>query len=129
VHVFHGFSGSRLQETLLHEKTIATRVCLIADQPGGLSTPAPERTVLSWAREVGQLADRHAQFDVIGMSCGGAYALGCAHEMPNRIVSVGLLAGMGPMDQPDARGEAHRLGTRIPTRRDYRPGACLPRQP
>jgi pimeloyl-ACP methyl ester carboxylesterase len=107
VYVFHGLPGSRLQAAFLHDKAAAAGLCLISpDRPGfGLSSASPQRTVLGWAQDVRQLADHlgHARFDVLGISCGGAYALACAHELPTRIGSVGLMAGMGPMDLPAIR--------------------------
>jgi|SRR5581483_153796 len=99
---FHGFPGSRLQAALLHEHALAAKICIVApDRPGfGLSTPSPSRTILSWPDDVAQLADDlgYARFGVIGVSCGGPYALACAHRLADRIDYVGTLAGMGPMD-------------------------------
>ena len=107
LHVFHGFPASRLLASLLHERARAAGVCLVAaDRPGfGQSSPAPRRTILGWADDVVALADHlgHERFGVLGISCGGAYALACAHAMPQRLSYVGLLAGMGPMDVPALR--------------------------
>lgn len=107
VHFFHGFPSSRLLAALVHEKAAAAGVCLVAaDRPGfGESTAIPGRTLADWSTQVLALADHLGQsrFDVIGVSCGGAYALACAADIPQRIGEVVLLAGMGPMDRPDIR--------------------------
>jgi pimeloyl-ACP methyl ester carboxylesterase len=107
LHVFHGLPGSRTQAALLHEAALANGVCLVAaDRPGfGRSTPHATRSFLSWAGDVQALADHlgHARFGVLGISCGGPYALACAHKMPARLDYVGLLAGIGPMDVPEIR--------------------------
>jgi pimeloyl-ACP methyl ester carboxylesterase len=109
--VFHGFPGSHAQAGLIDGHAQRAGVRLIApDRPGfGMSTPAPDRTLLSWVRDVRELADRlHLdRFGVLGISCGGAYALACAHELGDRLDYVGLLAGMGPMDVPAIRRDQH----------------------
>lgn len=109
LYVFHGFPGCRLQASLLNSPALAAGVCLIAaDRPGfGRSSPAPDRTILGWAEDVRQLADAldHASFGVVGISCGGPYALACAHQLPERVRYAGLLAGIGPMDIPATRRE------------------------
>ena len=107
MHFFHGFPSSRLLAALVHESAIAAGICLIAaDRPGfGKSSPVPDRTMLDWCDTVSRLADHLGQqeIEIIGVSCGGAYALACAATMPDRVRLVGLLAGMGPMDVPAIR--------------------------
>lgn len=109
LHVFHGLPGCRFQAALLHGPAQAAGVGLFAaDRPGfGRSSPAPGRSILGWADDVAQLADAlgHARFGVLGISCGGPYALACARRMPKRIAYTGLLAGIGPMDVPINRRE------------------------
>lgn len=104
---FHGLPGSRLQAALIHEAALGADLCVIApDRPGfGQSTPQPARRILDWPRDVSSLADHlgHARFGVLGLSCGGPYALACAHELPDRVTYTGLLAGMAPMDVPSIR--------------------------
>lgn len=113
LYFFHGFPGSRLQAKLVHEQAATAGVCLIApDRPGfGRSTYAPDRTILSWADDVAQLADAlgHGHFSVLGVSCGGPYALACAHRLAKRLDYVGLVAGIGPMDVPSIRREQMRV--------------------
>jgi len=38
---------------------------------------------------------------VMGWSAGGPYALACAHEMPDRILSGALISGLAPPDRPN----------------------------
>jgi pimeloyl-ACP methyl ester carboxylesterase len=107
VYFFHGFPGSRLQAGLISDQAQEKGICLVAfDRPGfGQSSRAPARTILSIAHDVEQLADHlgHSRFGLLGASCGGPYALACAVALPERIIHVGLLAGVGPMDVPGIR--------------------------
>ncbi len=99
---FHGFPGSRLQAALVHEQALRADVCLVAiDRPGfGRSMPQPRRRILDWPNDVAAVADSlgHERFGVLGVSCGGPYALACARALPERIDYCGLLAGVGPMN-------------------------------
>ena len=107
VHFFHGFPNSRLLAAMVHEKAAKAGVCLVAaDRPGfGASSAIPGRSLMDWPIQVAALANHlgHSRFDVVGVSCGGAYALACAARIPHRIGRVVLLAGMGPMDRPEIR--------------------------
>jgi pimeloyl-ACP methyl ester carboxylesterase len=107
MHFFHGFPSSRLLAAVVHEKAAAANVCLVsADRPGfGQSSANPGRSIADWPADAVALADHLGQsrFDVIGVSCGGAYALSCAAQIPERLGRVALLAGMGPMDRPEIR--------------------------
>ncbi|MGQ7816100.1 alpha/beta fold hydrolase [Metapseudomonas furukawaii] len=107
LYYFHGFPGSRLQAALHDEEARAAGVLLVAaERPGfGHSDFQPGRTLLGWAEDMGFLADTlgHGRFGVLGVSCGGPYALACAYRLGERLDYVGLLAGMGPMDVPALR--------------------------
>ncbi|BAN46170.1 alpha/beta fold hydrolase [Metapseudomonas resinovorans] len=109
LYYFHGFPGSRLQAALHHEQALAAGVCLVAaERPGfGYSDYQASRSILDWAADLGFMADTlgHRRFGVVGVSCGGPYALACAHQLGARLDYVGLLAGMGPMDIPALRRE------------------------
>lgn len=104
LYFFHGFPGSRLQAALVHEQALRADVCLVAiDRPGfGCSTLQPRRRILDWPGDVAAVADHlgHERFGVLGVSCGGPYALACARALPERIGYVGLLAAVGPMNLP-----------------------------
>jgi pimeloyl-ACP methyl ester carboxylesterase len=112
LYFLHGFPGSSLQATLIATRAVAAGVRLVAlDRPGfGGSTPQPGRTIRGIAVDVEQLADHlgDARFGVLGVSCGGAYALACAHEIPQRIDYTGLVAGIGPLDVAGIRDAQHR---------------------
>jgi len=113
LYFLHGFPGCRLQAAMVATQAAAAGVCLIApDRPGfGQSTPAPQRTILDACDDVVRLADTlgHERFGVLGVSCGGPYALACAYRRPSRLDYVGLVAGMGPMDLPSIRQDQHPL--------------------
>ena len=101
------FLGNRLQAALAHGQALASGIALVAfDRPGfGLSDPANAPTVDHIAGDVLDLSDAlgHRRFAVLGVSCGGPHALAAARLIPERVVAVGLLAGIGPMDQPRLR--------------------------
>lgn len=107
LYFFHGFPGSERQAALVHAQAVEVGVELVAfSRPGfGRSDPDPRASVDSIAADVSDLADHlgHRRFGVVGVSCGGPYALACARRMPQRVVAVGLLAGMAPMDRPELR--------------------------
>lgn len=107
VYFFHGFPGSRLQAALIADRARKAGICIVAfDRPGfGQSSPASNRTILGVGKDVQRLADHlgHRRFGILGVSCGGAYALACAVALPGRVMHVGLMAGMGPMDVPGIR--------------------------
>jgi pimeloyl-ACP methyl ester carboxylesterase len=103
----HGFPGSERQAALVHAQAAAVGVELVAfSRPGfGSSSPDPRASIDNIAADVSDLADHlgHRRFGVIGVSCGGPYALACARLLPRRVAAVGLLAGMAPMDRPELR--------------------------
>lgn len=107
VHFFHGFPNSRLLAAMVHGKAQAAGVCLVAaDRPGfGESSPQACRSIADWPGQVLALADHlgQAKIDLIGVSCGGPYALACAAAMPGRLGRVAMVAGMGAMDDPALR--------------------------
>lgn len=102
VYFLHGFPGSRTQAELVQQDAIAANVCLVSmDRPGfGRSDHDPKRTIESTCRDIIALADflGHEKFAAVGVSCGGAYALGLACQYVTRVQHVGLMAGIGPMD-------------------------------
>jgi pimeloyl-ACP methyl ester carboxylesterase len=98
---FHGATLSRLFGAAADASARKVGVRLIApDRPGiGLSDPKPGRTMLDWAADVGELADRLdlAHFSVLGHSLGGAYVLPCAYAMPKRLIGAGVAAAAIPV--------------------------------
>lgn len=103
----HGLPGSRLQAALVDDQAHAAGAALVAfDRPGfGLSDPADAPRVDSVVSDLFDLSEAlgHRRFALVGVSCGGPYALAAARLMPQRVAAVGLLAGIGPMDQPQLR--------------------------
>jgi len=98
---FHGFPGSRLEARAGHEGAARLGIRLIApDRPGfGQSDFAPDRTLLDWPQDVGDLADALGldRFVVLGVSGGGPYAAACAARIPERLTAVGIVSGLSPL--------------------------------
>jgi pimeloyl-ACP methyl ester carboxylesterase len=102
---FHGTQSSRLErhpdESIARRR--AARV-IVVDRPGhGLSDFQPERRLLDWPNDVVELADGLGldRFAVMGMSAGGPYALACAYAIPDRLTTVTVIAGAGPLAVPE----------------------------
>lgn len=124
--LFHGTPGSRLW--FLEDDDIARSLgirLITTDRPGfGASDPKPGRTVLDWANDVEQLADQlHIgnTFSVLGVSGGGVYAAACAHQLPERLQSVVMVAsaapfikGKPPKEMNNENRMAFSLGNRLP---------------
>jgi pimeloyl-ACP methyl ester carboxylesterase/1-acyl-sn-glycerol-3-phosphate acyltransferase len=97
---FHGFQGSRLERVPgLDEMLQRLKIRLIApDRPGiGLSTPAQARSLVGWAADVRQLAERllgpDGAFSILGFSAGATYALACG-QLPG-LRAMALVSGLG----------------------------------
>lgn len=75
------------------------------DRPGyGRSDFSPAQSLLEWALDVAELADRLGlgRFGVVGTSGGGPYAAACAYALAERVTAVGLVCGVGPFwDVPE----------------------------
>jgi len=123
--MFHGIPGSRL---IRHpDPSTAQRLgirLITFDRPGiGLSSPKPGRRMLDWPRDVAEFADAQGidRFAVLGWSGGGPYALATAHELPDRVTRVVLVAPVTPLAgttftrelSPDLRRRA-RMGRLVP---------------
>ncbi len=103
---FHGTPGGRWQTPPDAPGVAAEHGFRLVgvDRPGiGGSSPHHKRTFLTWADDIIQLADhlRADQFAAIGLSGGGPYVLGCAHEHPDRMAIGVSLGGVGPLDGSD----------------------------
>jgi pimeloyl-ACP methyl ester carboxylesterase len=90
----HGVPGSRLW--LDEDVTRSYRVRLITvDRPGyGNSSLHPDGSLLSFADDVGHLADGLGleRFGVASWSMGGPFALACGARLADRLTRVGLLS-------------------------------------
>jgi pimeloyl-ACP methyl ester carboxylesterase len=106
VFYFHGWPGSRLEPQATENREMPPAARIIAvDRPGyGLSDLQPKRTFSKWAGDVNELAARlHLKsFGVMGVSGGGPYALACAARLPEQVSVACVIAGMGPVDNPEA---------------------------
>lgn len=111
VFLFHGLPGSRLQQHPDPGLANARHLRMLhLDRPGfGRSTPAPARTLATWARDVAEVADQFdiATFSVVGVSGGGPFALACACELGTRIRRAAVVSSVGPREamragKPDA---------------------------
>ncbi len=106
---FHGTPSSRLEGAIPGLDQVAERLgirVLAIDRPGiGLSGPQPRRTVLDWPADVAEFADvlGLSRFSVYGVSGGGPYAAACGYRIAHRLRSVGVVAGIAPMEVPAAR--------------------------
>ncbi|GME56003.1 Alpha beta hydrolase fold protein [Neofusicoccum parvum] len=112
---FHGFPASHAEAALYHLAALHRGVRIVApDRPGmGASSFAADRAIADWPRDALALADAVGarRFAVLGVSGGAPYALACAAapELRERLVAVGVVAGLYPASLglagmlPDAR--------------------------
>ncbi|MDY6999882.1 MAG: alpha/beta hydrolase [Actinomycetota bacterium] len=105
----HGTPGARRQipvEARLYAE--ANQIRLIGvDRPGiGSSTPHEYHRVIDFADDLRTIADTLGihKMEIIGLSGGGPYTLGCAAAMPERIIAVGVLGGVAPTQGADGIG-------------------------
>lgn len=103
---FHGFPGSRFEIMPLDNvfSRLGLRV-LAPDRPGiGLSTFKRDFSFLGWPDDVIELSDRLGigRFGVAGASGGGPFCLACAHKIPERLTTVTVIAGLGPLTDAQA---------------------------
>src|SRR5215469_6560618 len=106
----HGSPGSRLDAPHIWPGEPAVRV-IAPDRPGyGTSTFQPGRRLTDWADDVRQLADSLGieRFLVAGFSGGGPPALAVARELQDRVIAVGSIGGIGPIDTPGALADMNR---------------------
>lgn len=110
---FHGMPGSRYEAQLLDAAARELELCICAvDRPGyGLSDYLPNRSLIDWADDIVALANALdiETFGIIAVSGGGPYALACAHEIPERLSTTGIVCGLGPVDDSRLRQEMHWL--------------------
>ena len=98
---FHGSPGARRQVPPVARHAADKRglriVCV--ERPGiGLSTDHFYKEVRDWADDVAVAVDHfdRERFLVVGLSGGGPYALATGHELPERVVAIGILGGLVP---------------------------------
>lgn len=98
----HGYPGVRTEAEGLATAGARYGVRIIGlDRPGmGRSSFQQGRTFLDWPDDLVTLTN-HLQierFSVVGISGGAPYALACASKIPERLVSCGIVSGMGPLE-------------------------------
>ena len=98
---FHGHGTSRLEPKMYDLENVKDNFRLIGvDRPGfGLSDFNQKHTLLSWPDDIAELADALSidKFSVLGGSGGAPFALACAYKIPNRLISCGIVSGLGPI--------------------------------
>lgn len=106
VFVFHGTPGSRRQVGFDAESITAAGVRFIApDRPGyGHSSFQRRRTLANWADDVARLANHLGakRFAVVGYSGGGPFAVACGRFLPKRVMTAGIVSGIGLLSEPGA---------------------------
>lgn len=118
IFLFHGVPSSRLMFRVVDDAGRRLGARLIApDRPGiGRSDPQPARRIVDWPSDAAELADRLGieRFDVVGVSGGGPYALACALNIPNRLGTVGVVSGAGPVADESELGRSMAAHLRMP---------------
>lgn len=97
------------------------------NRPGiGASTTQPGRTLRTWADDVAALADHLGldRFGALGWSAGGPYAVGCAAFLPDRVSQLVVVAGVGPLDTPEAVAALNPTDRRLTRLSQRRPAAA-----
>jgi pimeloyl-ACP methyl ester carboxylesterase len=109
----HGGLSSRLDVVPADAAARAHGLRIISpDRPGiGASTADDDRTLASWAADVGVLADRLGvdRFAVMGWSFGGGFAQGVAHHLADRVDALVLVASTIPRDWAAMRDDIDRM--------------------
>ncbi len=103
----HGAIGTPVSATVdLEALTAELGVYYIApSRPGiGGSDPDPTRTIRSYADDVRQLADHLGldNFNAVGVSAGGPYALALSHRLRSRVTRVAVVSSLSPLCAPHA---------------------------
>jgi pimeloyl-ACP methyl ester carboxylesterase len=97
----HGNPGSRVcpvDPSVL--ETAGVRLVTYDRPGGGASTPRPGRRVADLKDDIGPIADAFGfeRFGTMGISGGGAFALGTAALVPERVLAAAVLSGAAPID-------------------------------
>jgi pimeloyl-ACP methyl ester carboxylesterase len=96
---FHGHPGSSYEAKFLADEAEKSGIRLIGiDRPGmGQSNYLPNRQIVDCSNDVLELCDNLniGRFSIVGYSGGGPYALSCVYKIPDRLISCGIIAGVG----------------------------------
>ena len=108
----HGGPGNRLEPMWLDRQAADAGLRIIGvDRPGyGLSDPRRGRSINDAIDDVFLVADRLGidRFATVGVSTGGAYALGAAALDPERVLAVVACAAMTDMSWAPGRATMHK---------------------
>ena len=81
---------------------------IIAPDRPGIATSEFQRgrTLVDWPPLLLELAEHlgFGKFHVLGVSGGGPYALVCAHALPERLLSAGIICGAPPLREVGTEG-------------------------
>jgi pimeloyl-ACP methyl ester carboxylesterase len=97
----HGNPGSRVRPVAEAVLEAAGARLITYDRPGGGgSSPRPGRRVADLKDDVRLIADAFGleRFGTMGISGGGAFALGTAALLPDRVFAAAVLSGAAPID-------------------------------
>lgn len=98
----HGMPGSRIERQADPRFYASLGIRLITpDRPGyGLSDANPDGTLLEWAADVAELAERLEipRFGLTALSGGGIYALAVASRFPERLTGVAVTGCPSPLN-------------------------------
>jgi pimeloyl-ACP methyl ester carboxylesterase len=98
----HGYPGSRLEAAFLPAHAAQAQVRVLSlDRPGyGRSSFQEQRSFLDWPHDLVALMDHLGidRFAIVGVSGGAPYALACARQIPDRLLSCGIVSGIGPLN-------------------------------
>src|SRR5262249_41727600 len=96
-----GYPGSRLEAVAFSAHAAQANVRVISlDRPGfGRSSFLDRRSFLDWPNHLLALTERLRidRFALVGVSGGAPYALACAYRIPERLISCGIVSGIGPL--------------------------------
>lgn len=100
----HGSPDSSALWGLIDDPARRAGVRVVApDRPGfGRSTPRPKRSILSWVDDLDVLTGHLelTSFRLLAISGGSPYALAVAAVHPDRVIRLGLLSVISPLDAP-----------------------------
>ena len=108
---FHGWPSSQRMAEIMDPAAKKLNCRIIApNRPGiGKSTPIENWNLISWAPLVLQFAETLGlrSFSVLGVSGGGPYALAVAAELPDQVISAGMVSSAPPLADFDDRQGLH----------------------
>ncbi|MBV1916377.1 MAG: alpha/beta fold hydrolase [Pseudomonadales bacterium] len=101
--LFHHLFGSRQDKP--DDETLLSRLgirLIVPERPGrGLTSDTNTLSLLAWADDIRQLMEQLEldRFHVLGLSAGAPFAAACAAVLPQKVISVGILASQMPVDE------------------------------